>query len=159
MNKPSPSDIQRTPTLLSHLFYQEVQSWIGTPFAHQMQSKGMGADCLGLVIGAYRNLMKCDPFHVPPYAHPRIECAHFNLSCDFLKAGFVESNRAKMGHVVVFELKPRSRLHLGVLSEAGEFIHSHVFRGVERTPLRKFWQERILQIFKIKDVNAWQHSY
>ena len=31
-------------------------SWIGTPYRHQASRKGVGCDCLGLVLGVWREL-------------------------------------------------------------------------------------------------------
>jgi NlpC/P60 family putative phage cell wall peptidase len=46
-----------------------ARSWIGTPFAHQARLKGVGVDCIGLVIGVGRELGFCAPdFDVSGYA-------------------------------------------------------------------------------------------
>lgn len=37
-------------------FVAEALSWEGTPFHHQARLKGVGCDCLGLVIGVCRQL-------------------------------------------------------------------------------------------------------
>jgi cell wall-associated NlpC family hydrolase len=34
----------------------EAQSWLGTPFHHQARLKGVGVDCVGLVIGVGKEL-------------------------------------------------------------------------------------------------------
>ena len=33
-----------------------ARSWVGTPYLHQARSKGVGVDCIGLVIGVAREL-------------------------------------------------------------------------------------------------------
>lgn len=33
-----------------------AQSWIGTPYRHQASRRGVGCDCLGLVIGVWGEL-------------------------------------------------------------------------------------------------------
>ena len=35
---------------------EEAQSYLGTPFAHQGRTKGLGVDCLGLVVGVANNV-------------------------------------------------------------------------------------------------------
>jgi len=48
---------------------QAARSWIDTPYHHQARAKGLGVDCVGLVIGVGRELGLCAPeFDVPPYA-------------------------------------------------------------------------------------------
>jgi cell wall-associated NlpC family hydrolase len=34
----------------------EARSWVGTPFKHQGRAKGVGVDCVGLLIGVARRL-------------------------------------------------------------------------------------------------------
>jgi hypothetical protein len=34
----------------------QARAWIGTPFAHQHRARGVGVDCVGLVIGVAREL-------------------------------------------------------------------------------------------------------
>ncbi len=48
-----------------------ARSWIGTPFVHQGRLKGVGVDCVGLLVGVGRELgMVAPDFDVEPY--PRI---------------------------------------------------------------------------------------
>lgn len=35
---------------------EQARDWIGTPFAHQHRARGVGVDCVGLVIGVAREL-------------------------------------------------------------------------------------------------------
>lgn len=45
-----------------------AQSWLGTPFVHQARLKGVGVDCVGLVIGVGKELGVIDPsFDVNAY--------------------------------------------------------------------------------------------
>lgn len=48
---------------------QAARGWLGTPFHHQARLKGVGVDCIGLLIGVARELGIVPPdFDVPPYA-------------------------------------------------------------------------------------------
>ncbi len=44
-----------------------ARGWIGTPYRHQGQVKGVGCDCLGLVRGVWRDLYGAEPEAPPPY--------------------------------------------------------------------------------------------
>jgi len=44
-----------------------ARQWLGTPYVHQASAKGAGADCLGLVIGLYTELLGRAPETPPPY--------------------------------------------------------------------------------------------
>ena len=46
-----------------------INSWLGTPFRHRCAVKGMGADCLGFVVGVLKELgILRQDFIVPEYA-------------------------------------------------------------------------------------------
>jgi hypothetical protein len=47
---------------------REARTWIGTPYRHQASVKGVGADCLGLVRGIWREVIGPEPAVVPPYS-------------------------------------------------------------------------------------------
>ncbi len=44
------------------------RGWIGTPYRHQASLKGVGADCLGLVRGLWRELIGPEPEVLPAYS-------------------------------------------------------------------------------------------
>ena len=39
----------------------EALSWVGTPYRHQGSRKGVGCDCLGLVLGVWRSVYGAAP--------------------------------------------------------------------------------------------------
>ena len=45
-----------------------ARDWIGTPYHHQASVNGVGADCLGLVRGVWRDLMGLEPEAPPAYS-------------------------------------------------------------------------------------------
>ena len=45
----------------------EARRWIGTPYRHQASALGIGADCLGLIRGVWRNLIGTEPEQIPAY--------------------------------------------------------------------------------------------
>lgn len=48
---------------------QEARNWLGTPYHHQARLKGVGVDCVGLVIGICREIgLMASDFDVPVYA-------------------------------------------------------------------------------------------
>jgi NlpC/P60 family putative phage cell wall peptidase len=46
--------------LTRHDVVAEARSWIGTPYRHQGRLKGVGVDCLGLIVGVARALGLAD---------------------------------------------------------------------------------------------------
>ena len=47
---------------------QSARNWIGTPYLHQASLKGVGCDCLGLIVGIWRELIGPLPVGVPAYS-------------------------------------------------------------------------------------------
>ena len=45
-----------------------ARAWIGTPYLHQASRLGVGADCLGLIRGIWRDLYGHEPERPPPYS-------------------------------------------------------------------------------------------
>ena len=44
-----------------------ARAWIGTPYRHQASRRGVGADCLGLIRGVWREVVGDEPQVPPPY--------------------------------------------------------------------------------------------
>ena len=44
-----------------------ARTWIGTPYHHQASIRGVGADCIGLVRGVYRELAGREAEGLPAY--------------------------------------------------------------------------------------------
>ncbi|MEO1460608.1 MAG: hypothetical protein AAFV49_24055, partial [Pseudomonadota bacterium] len=44
-----------------------ARGWLGTPYRHQASCRGVGADCLGLVRGVWREVLGAEPCTVPAY--------------------------------------------------------------------------------------------
>ena len=44
-----------------------ARGWLGTPYRHQASVKGVGADCLGLVRGVWREMVGAEPETLPAY--------------------------------------------------------------------------------------------
>ena len=45
-----------------------AKGWLGTPYRHQASRKSVGCDCLGLVLGVWRELYGAAPETPGPYA-------------------------------------------------------------------------------------------
>lgn len=92
---------------------QAALGWLGTPYHHQARVKGVGVDCIGLVIGVARELALVPPeFDVGAY--PRVPGAGQLMA--HAREHMVEIERAAMqaGDVVAlaFERDPQ---HFGIL--------------------------------------------
>lgn len=98
--------------------YLQAQQWIGTPFHHQARLRGVGVDCIGLIIGVARELQLIAP-DFDYGAYPRVPDGRTLL--DVSRRYMTEIERDQMAPgcaiVVAFEKDPQ---HFGIL---GRYRH------------------------------------
>lgn len=127
----------------------EALQWQGTRFHHNQSCKGHGCDCIGLIIGVFRELGGFDPSYRPP-AYSQQWHAHKNeevLVQTALSVGFREkSGDALPGDMLVFKFG-RVASHAGIYLGNDEFIHAYFALGrVVKQPLRGDLQFRLRKI-------------
>lgn len=84
-----------------------ARGWLGTPYRHQASVKGVGADCLGLVRGVWREVVGEEPQAVPAYTPDWAEVG--GQETLFEAAGrWLEpvSGDRQAGDVLVFRMSP-----------------------------------------------------
>ena len=95
-----------------------AREWIDTPFHHQARLKGVGVDCVGLVIGVARELALVPPdFDITAY--PRVPDGKSLMSTAALHMTRIDFAQAESGDVIVvsFDKDPQ---HFGIL---GDYRH------------------------------------
>lgn len=131
-----------------------ARAWIGTPYRHQASVKGVGADCLGLLRGIWRELYGSEPEQVPAYtedwSEPQGDERLWRAAETHLVP--VALNDACAGDVLLFRMKPRGvAKHLGFLAETGDspsFIHAYSGHGVVENALTGPWMRRVVARFR-----------
>ena len=125
---------------------QQARGWIGTPFVHGASLRGAGADCLGLVLGLWRDMHGPLPCAVPPYgpAWPATDQGAALLAA--LRTHLAPALTPQDGDVLVFRLQPAGiARHLGIQTGQGRaFIHACPRAGVVEAPLSRPWARRIV---------------
>ena len=128
----------------------EAKTWIGTPFKHQGRIKGIGVDCVGLIIGV-AHYFKLTEFDYTHYSHTPDGYLMQQLLDQHLES--IAIHAAKPGDIVLmrFDTEPQ---HVGILSDYG-IIHAYaqVRRCVEHR-LDGVWQSRIVGAYAYPNVNA-----
>jgi len=93
----------------------EARTWIGTPFHHQGRVKGVGVDCIGLVIGVARTLGAVPPnFDVTGY--PRVPDGVSLMATARQYMTEIARDNKKPGDVIVVSFD-RDPQHFGILAD------------------------------------------
>jgi len=134
-------------------FLAEARCWIDTPYRHQASMQGVGADCLGLIRGIWRNLIGKEPEQIPAYTADWAEPSHEEVllaaACRWLVPKPLLSN--ELAEIIIFRMRDGSvAKHLGIAAEVNgcpSFIHSYTDHGVVESPLSAPWQRKIIARF------------
>lgn len=128
-----------------------ARSWIGTPYRDRAAIKGAGCDCLGLMVGLYRQVHGPLPVDVPPYRGDWADRSTGDLLIEAGRALFVERQPATEfapGDVLIFRLRPdMAAKHIGIVSGINTMIHSYEKMGVIEVSLVPWWRRRIAAAF------------
>lgn len=105
-----------------------ARAWIGTPYQHQTALKDVGCDCLGLLLGLWREEGRVVPL-IPAYSRDWNEASGREALWHALTARFELAQGArKPGQILLFRMSDSAvAKHLGLLSQAGHaprFIHA-----------------------------------
>ena len=127
-----------------------ARSWIGTPYHDQASIKGVGADCLGLARGIWREVVGPEPLDVPPYTREWGETRADEVlalgALDWLVQEPIAG--AGRGSVVLFRMVPNAiAKHVGILTAHDRFVHAYERLGVVEEILTPVWRRRIVFAF------------
>jgi NlpC/P60 family putative phage cell wall peptidase len=133
-----------------------ARGWLGTPYRHQASVRGVGADCLGLVRGVWREVVGEEPQAVPAYAADWAEVGGEEILLDaagrWLRAVSVEEMRP--GDVLLFRMAEGAAVkHCAVLSDVGgpepRMIHAYWGRAVVESWMGAWWRKRLAAVFRL----------
>ena len=144
------SPIHETATQAARL----ALGWIGTPYLHQSDVRGLGCDCLGLLRGVRRELGFPDvavPAYAPgwgelePGGEPLLDAA-----CRLLVPR--HGRDPEPGDVIVFRMIAAGPAkHCGIALDASSFVHAYSGIGAVRSALSEPWRRRIAGLFSFPE--------
>ena len=144
---------------MSRAIVTAAESWIGTPYVHQMSVKGAGCDCLGLLRGVWRAVYGAEPEAIPPYTADWDEVERTEVLWRAASRHLVARPIADLspGDVLLFRMREGSvAKHLGVFA-GGEimprFIHAFSGHGVVASPLSRPWLRRVVGVFAFPSID------
>jgi NlpC/P60 family putative phage cell wall peptidase len=129
-----------------------ARGWIGTPYRHQGALKGVGCDCLGLIVGVWRELGGKRVGSIPPYTSDWAEA----MGRETLAEGFcghlpeIEPSEARAGDVVLFRWRAHlPAKHAAILTEENRMVHAQEGVAVCEVPLSDWWRRRMAYAFSL----------
>ena len=138
---------------LSRRVVNAARAWIGTPYRHQASVRGVGADCLGLVRGVYRDLFGAEPESPPPYAATWAESGGFELLADAAARHLVPVDHRSLfgGEVLLFRWRSSfPARHAGIAASDRTMIHAQSGAAVCEIPLTAWWRRRLAYVYRFK---------
>lgn len=134
-------------------FIEEVRSWIGTPFMHAGRVKGVGADCVGILIESARALGLLGDYQNVNYS-TTVDTAYLLAEmCKFCR--LVPPRERKPGDILLFSVKGNAQ-HTGVLVSENTFVHAYQSAGkVVESELEPVFARSLVAVFRVKE-QLWQ---
>nr|WP_295235665.1 NlpC/P60 family protein [uncultured Brevundimonas sp.] len=132
-----------------------ARSWLGTPYRHQASVKGVGADCLGLVRGVWREVVGEEPEVLPAYSADWAEVGGRETLLDAAGRWMrpVAVDQMRPGDVLLFRMSPGAAVkHCAILSDVGgpepRMIHAYWGRAVVESWMGVWWRRRLAAVFR-----------
>ena len=132
-----------------------ARGWIGTPYHHQASLKGIGADCIGLVRGVWRELIGNEPEALPAYSGDWAEATGLEamLAAAHRHLVPIPAELVRQGDVVVFRLRAGAvAKHTAIVSDLGRMIHAQEGVPVAEVSIGPWWRRRIAGAFSFPAV-------
>lgn len=141
-------NVKLTPTVEMRVV-DEAREWLGTPYRHQGSRRQVGADCLGLIRGIWRELYGVEPETPEPYAMDWAEKGNDDRLLNAAITHFRPVDDApNFGNLVLFRWNAEALAkHAGIMVSGTNFIHAYSGVGVVESPLVPAWRKKIAGVF------------
>lgn len=129
----------------------EARRWIGTPYRHQASLIGVGADCLGLVRGVWRNLYGFDAEQPPAYSADWAEASRRETLILAANRHLVRVNQDQMqpGDIVLFRFRRHlPAKHAAVVATPETIVHAVEGAAAVEVALSPWWKRRTAAVFQ-----------
>ena len=132
-----------------------ARTWIGTPYRHQASRIGLGADCLGLIRGVWRDLLGEEPELPPPYTPDWAEALREETLLQAARRHLEEIpiGAASAGDIYLFRMGlGHPAKHCASVAGQDRIIHAYWGRAVCETRRVPWWRRRIAAAFAFPQV-------
>ena len=127
-----------------------ARRWIGTPYHHQASRIGVGADCLGLIRGVWRDLYGEEAEVPPGYSRDWGEASGVETLVNAAMRHLVrrEALVPQIGDVLIFRMRPGAiAKHAAVLATPETMIHAMEHCQAAEVPMNAWWRRRLAACF------------
>jgi len=132
-----------------------AQGWIGTPYRHQASRKGVGCDCLGLMLGIWRELYgEAAPVRLT-YSPDWAETSRGEPLLDALRqrCSALEKSDMRPGDIVAFRWQASAAAkHLALLAPESRIIHAYEGHAVTASAFVPGWRRRVAGVFAFPSI-------
>ncbi len=134
-----------------------ARGWVGTPYRHQASLKGVGADCLGLVRGIWREINGEEPECVPAYSASWAEHGGGEALAEAARRNLTEIPCADFrdGDLLLFRWRGHlPAKHAGVATSSTHMVHAQDNACVTEIFLSRWWLRHLAFAFRFPGVDA-----
>ncbi len=126
-----------------------ARAWMDTPFRHQGRCRGVGVDCIGLIVGVARDLGVDTRDRTDYPRQPDGSSLEAALDGQLRR---LAPGTMGPGDVLLLRIR-RMPQHVGFLAEHGTIIHAHSAAGrVVEMRLNERWWDRLVAAYRLPGV-------
>lgn len=133
-----------------------ARGWLGTPFHHQARLRGVGCDCLGLIVGVVNELELKDAQGTPLAAYDEVTYSREPDGAYLIEklVGLLDEVPVvdmQAGDLALFRVRENPQ-HLAILTDyEGTIGMIHCFAQARRVVEHRLdddWKSRLLKVFR-----------
>lgn len=127
-----------------------ARTWIGTPYHHQASVKGVGADCLGLIRGVWREVQGDEAETPPGYSRDWGEVSGTETLIEAAARHMIAKGNAppEPGDILIFRMRAGSiAKHAAILATPATMIHAVEDRHAAEVLFSAWWRRRLAAVF------------
>jgi NlpC/P60 family putative phage cell wall peptidase len=135
----------------------EAMTWLGTPYRHQGRRRGVGCDCLGLIMGVWDGVYGAVPEQPGAYAADWAEAGGGDPLIEAARRHCREKPVADMasGDLILFRWRPElPAKHCAIAMGESRMIHAYEGHAVLLSPLGSHWKRRIAGVFAFPELKS-----
>ncbi|WP_072392066.1 NlpC/P60 family protein [Hyphomicrobium sp. CS1GBMeth3] len=132
-----------------------ARGWIGTPYHHQASVKGIGADCLGLIRGVWRDLYGAEAERPPAYSRDWGEVSGIETLVAAATRHLIARDKANPapGDVLIFRMRDGAiAKHAAILATPTTMIHASEHHRAAEIAFGIWWRRRLAAVFSFPGI-------